>query len=60
MHPWSASLVYVNALGEDDAARVREAYGDNYARLAQVKTKYDPANRFRRNHNIAPMGIGAK
>jgi FAD/FMN-containing dehydrogenase len=54
MRPWSASLVYVNALGEDDGARVREAYGENYARLARVKSKYDPANRFRRNQNIAP------
>jgi FAD/FMN-containing dehydrogenase len=54
MRPWSAALVYVNALGEDDGARVREAYGDNYARLAAVKTKYDPANRFRRNQNIVP------
>jgi FAD/FMN-containing dehydrogenase len=55
MRPWSARLVYVNALGDDDGARVREAYGDNYARLAQVKAKYDPANRFRRNQNIAPV-----
>jgi hypothetical protein len=55
MHPWSATLAYVNALGEDDGPRVREAYGDNYARLAQVKTRYDAANRFRRNHNIAPV-----
>jgi FAD/FMN-containing dehydrogenase len=54
MHAWSARMVYVNALADDDAARVREAYGDNYARLSQVKTKYDPANRFRRNHNIVP------
>lgn len=54
MHPWSASLVYVNALGADEGARVREAYGDNYARLARVKATYDPANRFRRNQNIVP------
>jgi hypothetical protein len=55
MDPWSAALVYVNALDDDDRARVREAYGDNYARLREVKTKYDPANRFRRNQNIAPL-----
>jgi FAD/FMN-containing dehydrogenase len=52
MRDWSAPLVYVNALAEDDGARVRQAYGDNYARLVQVKAKYDPANRFRRNQNI--------
>jgi FAD/FMN-containing dehydrogenase len=55
MQPWAASLVYVNALGADDGTRVRQAYGDNYARLAQVKTKYDPTNRFRRNQNIPPL-----
>jgi FAD/FMN-containing dehydrogenase len=54
MQPWSAGLVYVNALAGDDGARVRDAYGDNYARLARVKARYDPANRFRRNHNIVP------
>jgi len=52
MRDWSAPLVYVNALAEDDGARVRQAYGDNYARLVEVKAKYDPANRFRRNQNI--------
>jgi FAD/FMN-containing dehydrogenase len=57
MHPWSAPLVYVNALGDDDRGRVREAYGDNYARLVRVKTTYDPANRFRRNQNIAPASL---
>lgn len=55
MHPWSASAVYVNALGDDDGGRVQEAYGDNYARLTQVKMKYDPSNRFRRNQNIPPV-----
>jgi FAD/FMN-containing dehydrogenase len=55
MQPWSAAMVYVNALADDDGARVREAFGDNYARLARVKARYDPVNRFRRNHNIAPL-----
>jgi len=54
MQPWSAAQVYVNALADDDGGRVAEAYGGNYARLAEVKAKYDPGNRFRRNHNIRP------
>ena len=57
MQPWSAALAYVNALAADDGARVPEAYGDNYARLRQVKTKFDPGNRFRRNQNIAPLVV---
>jgi len=48
--------VYVNFLdADDDAGRVREAYGDaTYRRLAEVKAKYDPDNAFHHNKNIVP------
>jgi FAD/FMN-containing dehydrogenase len=48
--------VYVNFLdADDDASRVREAYGDDtYRRLAEVKAKYDPDNVFHNNKNIEP------
>ena len=41
MKPWSAGSVYVNSLDQDDAARVPEAYAQNYARLCAVKAAYD-------------------
>jgi FAD/FMN-containing dehydrogenase len=54
--------VYVNFLGGDeDPGRVREAYGDSvYARLVDVKSRYDPDNVFHHNQNIRPRlnGIG--
>jgi FAD/FMN-containing dehydrogenase len=48
--------VYVNFLdSDDDAGRVREAYGnDTYQRLAEVKASYDPENVFHNNKNIQP------
>jgi len=46
--------VYVNFLTEDEADRVTGAYGANLDRLAAIKAKYDPENRFRANQNIAP------
>jgi hypothetical protein len=51
----AARGVYVNDLGEEGEDRVRLAYGDNYGRLAALKSKYDPANFFRLNANIPPM-----
>jgi FAD/FMN-containing dehydrogenase len=44
--------VYVNDLGDDEADRVRAAYGANYERLAAVKAAYDPGNFFRWNQNV--------
>ncbi len=32
----------------------RAAYGSNYDRLVALKSKYDPTNFFRMNHNIKP------
>jgi len=48
--------VYLNFAGQDaDAAALTQAsFGNNYQRLVQIKTKYDPQNRFRFNQNIAP------
>ncbi len=47
---------YVNFMMEADEARLRASYGENYDRLAAIKTKYDPRNLFRVNQNIRPGG----
>ena len=55
MHPFNPGGAYVNFMMDDEGeARVQASYGDNYARLAAVKKKYDPANLFRVNQNIKP------
>jgi hypothetical protein len=55
VQPYVPGGVYVNELGEDEGEnRVRQAYAGNYARLVQIKAKYDPANLFCLNANIAP------
>jgi FAD/FMN-containing dehydrogenase len=46
---------YVGFLGAEGQARVRAAYpGATWDRLAAIKTRYDPDNLFRVNHNIPP------
>jgi FAD/FMN-containing dehydrogenase len=52
--PHAAGSVYINFLNEDEVDRIAEAYGPNYARLRQIKAKYDPDNLFRANQNIRP------
>jgi FAD/FMN-containing dehydrogenase len=46
--------VYGNQLGETSEDLVRAAYGSNYARLVEIKKKYDPKNVLRINQNIQP------
>ena len=52
--PHATASGYVNFLTEDEAERVAASYGTNYSRLQTVKQRFDPANLFRMNLNIAP------
>jgi FAD/FMN-containing dehydrogenase len=55
VHPYASGGAYVNFLmGDEGVDRVKTTYGVNYARLAEVKKRYDPDNLFRVNHNISP------
>jgi FAD/FMN-containing dehydrogenase len=54
MAQYAIGTVYVNFMPDDEAGRVEQAYGANYARLGQVKARYDPENLFRLNQNIKP------
>ena len=52
--PYATGGVYVNFLTQDEVDRIPAAYGPNYDRLVQLKSKYDPKNVFRLNQNIKP------
>ncbi len=55
--PFTNGGVYLNFIGDEGAARIRNAYGETkYERLRQVKGEYDPGNVFRGNQNIPPAG----
>lgn len=54
LHPHSSGGAYVNFMMSEGEARIRASYGANYARLSQIKARYDPDNLFHLNQNIPP------
>ncbi|MBZ5569021.1 MAG: FAD-binding oxidoreductase [Acidobacteriia bacterium] len=50
--PYASQGAYVNFMTEEESDRIASAYGGNYARLLQVKKRYDPENIFHLNQNI--------
>jgi len=61
MRPFMAEGRYMNYIGDDETSEANgAAYGPNYARLREIKTKYDPTNVFQLNQNIKPASaVGA-
>ncbi|MGE5324723.1 MAG: FAD-binding oxidoreductase [Actinomycetota bacterium] len=49
---YASSGAYVNFMTADESDRVAGAYGANYARLLEIKQRYDPENVFHLNQNI--------
>jgi hypothetical protein len=56
IQPFVGSRRYINYLDSDDASdkALSAVYGENLARLKQVKRRYDPDNIFHLNVNIPP------
>jgi FAD/FMN-containing dehydrogenase len=54
LKPYSLGGAYVNFMMDEGADRVKATYRDNYPRLVEIKTKYDPSNIFNQNQNISP------
>ena len=53
--PYAADGGYVDFLTEDESDRVGACCGVSLERLAGIKHRFDPANLFRMNLNIAPV-----
>ena len=56
LHPFAAGGAYVNMMMDEGQERVKASYGENYDRLAKIKSEYDPGNVFHVNQNIRPSG----
>ncbi len=54
MAPFRSGDYLLNFLGDETEDTIRASFGSNYARLVEVKTKYDPTNFFRVNQNVKP------
>jgi len=54
VHPYTLGGAYVNFMMEEGVDRIKATYRGNYARLTEIKRKYDPNNFFRINQNIKP------
>jgi hypothetical protein len=59
LRPHSAG-VYANFLSDEDAAGVRDAYGERLGRLTSLKDRWDPTNFFRLNANVRPSDGGTR
>ena len=54
LRPYSSGAYLLNFLDVEGDDTIRAAFGENYARLVEVKNEYDPKNFFRVNQNIRP------
>ncbi|MGV0747435.1 FAD-binding oxidoreductase [Mycolicibacter minnesotensis] len=55
LRPLGPDSAYLNFVGDEGQDRIRATFGDaGYQRLAELKARLDPANRFTLNHNIEP------
>ncbi len=55
MKPWATGRAYLNFIGDEGIDRVAAAFGpEKYAKLQELKAKWDPTNLFRHNQNIPP------
>jgi FAD/FMN-containing dehydrogenase len=54
MEPWALPGAYLNYLMDEGEQKVKDSFGDHYARMVALKDRYDPTNLFHLNQNIKP------
>lgn len=54
LQKYSNGRIYANYMSSKGESAAKSVYGSNYARLMQIKRKYDPKNTFHLNQNIKP------
>lgn len=60
MKPFLVNASYINYIGDEGIEGLKGSYGEEkFARLAAIKSKYDPTNLFRMNQNITPISSAA-
>ena len=52
--PFTDGFYINNMMGDEGDKKIRANFGENYARLVEIKNKYDPTNLFRLNANVKP------
>jgi len=59
--PHCTGRSYINFQTADaGGAEIRDSYGPNFSRVAEIKRAYDPENLFRMNRNIAAAAAGGR
>ena len=58
LRPLGPAGAYLNFVGDEGQDRIRETFGETgYRRLADLKARLDPHNKFALNHNIEPTPV---
>ena len=60
MSEFRSGAYLLNFLGDESDDTIKAAYGSNYSRLVDAKTRYDPTNFFRINQNLTPKAAAAR
>jgi FAD/FMN-containing dehydrogenase len=61
MAPFSTGVAYLNFLGDEGGDRVRAGFAPGaYDRLAEIKTKWDPTDRFHGNQSLVGRGTAPR